>query len=271
MRLCNKPAELGCDELYTRRGANTGEVRTRVRCEQNSKNRALQNATFQNTLTFNRIRAKGKEIMATDKELIDGGTSPLNSLTSVYREFLNRNGLPQMSAGELLLKVDEGEIIASGNADAFLRAFTMIWDEVAAWKPAEVSRHETEPTGPLPKARKGLVTGHFIERDPLPAYFREQLWNGWAEPYFERDVLLAGLKTEPGLSNVTYDEKGDQFVAFMGSDPDKVMTPEEREEMTERYPAQQIETSDGVKTVYALGASSWCWEEYSEGQPPEVR
>lgn len=136
--------------------------------------------------------------------------------------------------------------------------------------PAEVFRREFEPAGPLPKPRKGLVTGFFIGGDPLPAYFDEQLWNGWAEPYFERDVLLGRLKTERGLSNVTYDAKADEFIAFMGGDEAK-MTAEEREEMTERYPAQQVETTDGVKTLYGLGAGSWCWEVYSGDQTPEMR
>jgi hypothetical protein len=134
----------------------------------------------------------------------------------------------------------------------------------------EVFERDFAPAGDIQKPRKGLATGHWLNGRPLQAYYSELNWNGWLMPYFERDDLLQAIKSQPGMSNVTYDEKDDQFIAFMGADPDKA-TPEEREELTERYPAQQVETIDGIKTLYALGAGSWCWEEYSEDQAPEGR
>lgn len=71
------------------------------------------------------------------------------------------------------------------------------------------------------------------------------LWNGWATPSFElseaRKVMLD--------YNLKYDSKTDTFI----SDDDIVAT----------WQGYDIQTPEGTKHVYNIGAYSWVWDTYS--------
>lgn len=71
-------------------------------------------------------------------------------------------------------------------------------------------------------------------------------WNGWAVPYFTKEVAdkLAIKLTNQGEHTV-YDEERDAYI----------VTFDELEE-PEVFPAEDI---DGMK-LYSIGGCSWCWD-----------
>lgn len=81
-------------------------------------------------------------------------------------------------------------------------------------------------------------------------------WNGWACPYFELETAkeiaeFCSLPEEP--FTITYNAVKDVFECVEGIDP----------EDTHEVPSQVINTVDGLKTVYALGAYGWVWDDHS--------
>lgn len=78
-------------------------------------------------------------------------------------------------------------------------------------------------------------------------YTDGQLWNGWATPHFElseaRKVMLD--------YNLKYDDKTDTFIF---SDDDDIIT---------TWQGYDIQTQDGTKHLYDIGAYSWVWDTYS--------
>jgi len=80
------------------------------------------------------------------------------------------------------------------------------------------------------------------------------LWNGWACPAFEKqeaDRLAAHLRSVGCVAE--FDAAKDAFTIreFDGAD---LYDPEE-------YEGLDIETPEGTKRVYAIGAYSWVWQE----------
>jgi len=83
-----------------------------------------------------------------------------------------------------------------------------------------------------------------------------QTWNGWACPYFELETALkiaefCSLPDEPFI--IRYNADKDAFECIEGN---------EIEDMYE-VPAQTIDTVDGLKKVYPIGAFGWVWEDIS--------
>jgi hypothetical protein len=75
-------------------------------------------------------------------------------------------------------------------------------------------------------------------------------WNGWAVPFFELDQameVLAALRRTGRTSE--YDPQTDTFVFAEQEDDDE-----------EQYPSSEIDTADGPRKVYGLGAGVWIWD-----------
>lgn len=67
---------------------------------------------------------------------------------------------------------------------------------------------------------------------------------GFDDPWFEKNEAL---KMEEGML-IYYNEKRDAFIDYSSSDG-------------EEYPAQQVQTTEGLKTLYQIGAGGFVWKE----------
>lgn len=89
----------------------------------------------------------------------------------------------------------------------------------------------------------------------LVGWTRGERWNGWQCPRFEKDAALAVIafnNNAAARSTAWYDAEADAMVVQWEDDDEQ------------RYEAEQIETSDGIKTVYAIGAGVWIWQAEEE-------
>ena len=76
------------------------------------------------------------------------------------------------------------------------------------------------------------------------------LWNGWACPWFTKEVTeqimqdlnKEGVKTE-------YDEERDSYIVHQADDIDDV------------FDGVDVSTEDGFKHLYPIGAWCWIWDE----------
>jgi len=103
----------------------------------------------------------------------------------------------------------------------------------------EVSTRERE--APIFYRAKFAVEG--IEKE-FEGWTDGRLWNGWANPYFAFDEATLVASSMNGR----YDRVQDAFITTAGEE--------------EVWAGQQIPLDDGSqRTVYPLGASSWCWDE----------
>jgi hypothetical protein len=87
----------------------------------------------------------------------------------------------------------------------------------------------------------------------VPGWTRGERWNGWECPRFEKAealAIIAAIKEQGAV--VAYDAEADVIRYRL----------EGAEDEDTEVPAFQMETAEGVKTVYALGAWSWIWSEY---------
>ena len=86
-------------------------------------------------------------------------------------------------------------------------------------------------------------------------YTSGRLWNGWATPYFE----IAEAKRVAEDFNkcaeypMQYDEIYDQFY---------ILDTETTE--LETWKGEDIQTTEGIKHLYGIGAYSWVWDEATD-------
>ena len=95
--------------------------------------------------------------------------------------------------------------------------------------------------GEYPKAYIGYTSG--------------RLWNGWATPYFEKEeaIRVAEGFNETAEYLMQYDEVYDQFY---------VLDTETTE--LEKWKGEDIQTAEGIKHLYGIGAYSWVWDEATD-------
>lgn len=90
--------------------------------------------------------------------------------------------------------------------------------------------------GEYPKAYIGYTSG--------------RLWNGWATPHFEIDEAkrVAEGFNECAENPIFYNEQSKKFYTFDG----------------EIWKAETVQTEEGIKDLYGIGAYSWTWDEVDE-------
>lgn len=79
-------------------------------------------------------------------------------------------------------------------------------------------------------------------------------WNGWATPYFTKDVankILENMSIND--CKISYDKDNNQYIVIFNND----------DEQKEIYEMEIINTDEGKKEVYAIGSCSWVWDNYS--------
>lgn len=82
-----------------------------------------------------------------------------------------------------------------------------------------------------------------------------RLWNGWATPYFEKAEADKVMEEFNKCAEypMQYDEVYDQFYIL----------DTETEEL-EKWEGIEIQTAEGFKHVYGIGAYSWVWDEAND-------
>lgn len=90
---------------------------------------------------------------------------------------------------------------------------------------------------------------------PHIAYTSGRLWNGWATPYFELVEALEVMHEYNECAEIPmqYDKVYDQFYIL-----DKETTE------LEVWKGDDLNTPDGIKHLYGIGAYSWVWEEITD-------
>lgn len=86
------------------------------------------------------------------------------------------------------------------------------------------------------------------DEEGFPGWTFDEEWNGWDCPYFEKDAA-------------------DKIAAkYKGSFSDDAYTfqMEDMEDEPERYESLMIDTEDGKKKVWAIGAYAWVWSEKTD-------
>lgn len=89
-----------------------------------------------------------------------------------------------------------------------------------------------------------------VTDNEFEGYTNGELWNGWEKPYFEKrisDKILEVCKKYVDDRSY-YDNKKDEYIIYSNDDEPEI------------FVSEIIETSDGRKKVYGIGAGSWTWD-----------
>lgn len=88
-------------------------------------------------------------------------------------------------------------------------------------------------------------------------------WNGWACPYFEKNVAdyIAKKVSVNEDYCLYYDEEQDKYLLYESEDGKLVET--------DYFEKRIINTPEGIKEVYPIGAGSWIWDDYSLSEVKE--
>jgi hypothetical protein len=79
------------------------------------------------------------------------------------------------------------------------------------------------------------------------AWTFDETWNEWAVPHFEKSEVDKVAK----IHNCTYNPKKDSYEFVQGKE-------------VEEFEGIKIQTLDGPKKVYPIGAGSWVWDEIEQ-------
>ena len=91
-------------------------------------------------------------------------------------------------------------------------------------------------------------------------YTSGSLWNGWATPYFEINEALqvmADYNKDIPDNPMKYDEHLDRFIII---DSEGMQY-----EPLDTWKGKNIQTDDGIKHLYGIGAYSWVWDAVNDG------
>ncbi len=87
-------------------------------------------------------------------------------------------------------------------------------------------------------------------------------WNGWAVPYFVKEIAdkIKDIVSTENYLEIIYDKDKDCYICTLYQNG----------EIEEEYVFEKeiINTPEGKKEVYAIGAGYWTWDSYT---PEEVK
>lgn len=87
-------------------------------------------------------------------------------------------------------------------------------------------------------------------------YDKEVKWNGWARPYFEKEIADCIAHNFSGSNyRIVYDKYTDSFIC-------KIYENDVVSE-TELIEKKIIETNEGRKELYDFGSIGWTWDDYN--------
>ena len=88
--------------------------------------------------------------------------------------------------------------------------------------------------------------------DAYIAYTAGARWNGWAVGYFEKDEAIRVMQgyNQSAEEPMVYNEASDSFIIWHDNDGLDY----------EYWKGEDIQTEDGIKHLYGIGAYSWVWD-----------
>lgn len=95
-------------------------------------------------------------------------------------------------------------------------------------------------------------------------HIEDRRWNGWATPSFEKYVAdLIAHNFSTSNFKIKYDEKNDYY-RITEKEDGKII-------LSEKIKGHIINTTEGQKKVYSLGAFDWTWENYTIDELKEFK
>lgn len=105
----------------------------------------------------------------------------------------------------------------------------------------------------LPPFKLVRVSADWLEVS-ISAYFNEMYWNGSVQPHFTKESADELVAAMPELR---YDEAADAYVFEPPADSGTHYDDEDSGKLV--FSAEVIDTVDGPKKVYPIGAGYWMW------------
>lgn len=100
--------------------------------------------------------------------------------------------------------------------------------------------------------KKGLFNVEGLEENYI-GYCKNDTWNGWVIPCFEKDTVIKMLDEEYIQCCYTY-------IYNSESDTFTLKPNEGFGDYIEEYKGFDIEYNNEIKHVYGVGAAAWCWD-----------
>jgi hypothetical protein len=142
----------------------------------------------------------------------------------------------------------------------FIRAYPLGGGFQYKFGPEAIRRYRFRKASPeelKAKIYKASFTMDLMEGESFEGWTYGDLWNGWGTPHFDeaeaRRMLRAmgrSLKEMKSPFSWKYDRADDAFV---------IAGDEERDE--EIFSGEWVETPEGRKKLYGIGAYAWTWNE----------
>ena len=109
------------------------------------------------------------------------------------------------------------------------------------------------------KARFGIDS----REEEFVGYTTGALWNGWATPYFTKEVADEIVKTQ-NESYIEWQMDKDGYRAIYNAEKDQYEFYDPDLDEPEVYEGEDCETVDGKLHLYGIGAYCWIWDEIEE-------
>lgn len=120
------------------------------------------------------------------------------------------------------------------------------------------ARYKPAPDAPRPYTPIRVAFDWMEENVSFDALSNGDRWNGWAMPYFTKEVGLELCKVMDGL---TYDERQDAFKHE--NDPEEAEEPD-------HFGAAKIIVDGKEQTLYGIGAGYWSWDKVEQAEKPSA-
>lgn len=117
-------------------------------------------------------------------------------------------------------------------------------------------RYQPAPDAPRPYLPIKVAFDWMDENASFDAFSNGDRWNGWAMPYFTKEVGLELCKVMDGL---TYDERQDTF--RHENDPEEAEGPD-------LFGSAQIIVDGKEQTLYGIGTGYWTWDKVEPEEKP---
>lgn len=115
------------------------------------------------------------------------------------------------------------------------------------------------------KAKFGIDTNE----EEFVGYTTGALWNGWATPYFTKEVADEILK----INNQVYIDNGMDkvgYYAVYNAEEDQYEFYDPDLDEPDVFEGEYCETVDGRLHLYGIGAYCWIWDEVEEDKENEI-
>ena len=111
--------------------------------------------------------------------------------------------------------------------------------------------------------------GNDSNEEEFVGYTTGALWNGWATPYFTKEVADEIVR----IQNQGYTDWGmdrNEYYAVYNAEKDQYEFHNPDLDWPDVFEGEDCETVDGVLHLYGIGAYCWIWDEIEEEKEQEM-